>query len=625
MMRHARLRTIFPALGLLLALQASAATFYVAPDGTDAPDRGLSEDLPFRSLSYALTVADTTLGRPHEIHLAFGRYTSDAEVFPIPMIDSTSVIGAGPEATILDATGSQAYVIGAVDVDDWSLRSLTVTGGIGLQGGGLLITQGHGALLSDLVLRNNRGDHPVIPDFQGFGGGAALVEAEDVVFDHVTFEANSAFDAGGALWAQNCSPLLRFVTAVHNTCDQDPAASAFVLEGLPGDTLFVESSVIWDNGVPGAEGSVMAGNLGVRYSLVQRDGGQAWPGVGNVWADPLFFDPESDYRVLEGSPVIDLADPSADYSQEPEPNGGRANAGMFGDTPQAQVSEARYELRRGLWAMIGLPVAPPDGDPALLLQDDFDGAMPGEDSWRLQRWSVADSLWLRWNEPEADGLEHGDPPPLAPGRGFVIRQDLETQVVLSVPGGAVDQFAPFVVDLAESDDTLAMQMVANPFPYRLALTNTGLQTPTGEMTYSEAAMAGWANRWVYILEASGRFLPTTGELQPWQGAVLFTSGAAGMQWIARPGREPAETIDPRDDLVWGLYLNTGVLDSAGELAVTDNGHLFGISEDAGYGVDPWDGLFLPDFRDKIITRWTLEDGTPLFHDIRPAEGGAWRM
>lgn len=35
------------------------------------------------------------------------------------------------------------------------------------------------------------------------------------------------------------------------------------------------------------------------------------------------------------SKCVDAGDPAADYSLEPEPNGGRANLGVYGNTVQA--------------------------------------------------------------------------------------------------------------------------------------------------------------------------------------------------------------------------------------------------------------------------------------------------
>ena len=38
------------------------------------------------------------------------------------------------------------------------------------------------------------------------------------------------------------------------------------------------------------------------------------------------------------SPCIDAGDPAADFSNEPQPNGGRVNIGAYGNTPEASRS-----------------------------------------------------------------------------------------------------------------------------------------------------------------------------------------------------------------------------------------------------------------------------------------------
>ncbi len=57
---------------------------------------------------------------------------------------------------------------------------------------------------------------------------------------------------------------------------------------------------------------------------------------GNIRVDPQFRDPSNENFMLKStSPCIDKGDPDDDYSNEPEPNGGRINMGAFGNTPQA--------------------------------------------------------------------------------------------------------------------------------------------------------------------------------------------------------------------------------------------------------------------------------------------------
>jgi hypothetical protein len=109
----------------------------------------------------------------------------------------------------------------------------------------------------------------------------------------------------------------------------------------------ISNSVFWDNILDDLSG------CRATYSCVQRFS----PGEGNFSEDPLFVDAaHGDYhlRSVQGryepsrdmwvrddvaSPCIDAGDPAADFSREPEPNGGRLNVGAHGGTAYASRSE----------------------------------------------------------------------------------------------------------------------------------------------------------------------------------------------------------------------------------------------------------------------------------------------
>jgi hypothetical protein len=60
---------------------------------------------------------------------------------------------------------------------------------------------------------------------------------------------------------------------------------------------------------------------------------------GNIIENPRFVDDtNNDYHLLPSSPCIDAGDPNADYSGEPDPNGGRLNIGAYGGTSEATPS-----------------------------------------------------------------------------------------------------------------------------------------------------------------------------------------------------------------------------------------------------------------------------------------------
>jgi hypothetical protein len=102
------------------------------------------------------------------------------------------------------------------------------------------------------------------------------------------------------------------------------------------DPAVVTNCIIWGN-FPDqiAADPLFPMTLTATYSDVQ-DG---FPGQGNIDGDPLFVDVASDdYHLSICSPAIDAGDPSSDFSNEPEPNGGRINMGAYGNTPEATIT-----------------------------------------------------------------------------------------------------------------------------------------------------------------------------------------------------------------------------------------------------------------------------------------------
>jgi len=90
---------------------------------------------------------------------------------------------------------------------------------------------------------------------------------------------------------------------------------------------------------------VWSGYSSIAYNNIWQSG-TPYSGVsdqtginGNIAENPHFVD-ESDnnYHLLPSSPCIDAGDPNANYSGEPDPNGGRLNIGAYGGTSEATPS-----------------------------------------------------------------------------------------------------------------------------------------------------------------------------------------------------------------------------------------------------------------------------------------------
>jgi hypothetical protein len=66
------------------------------------------------------------------------------------------------------------------------------------------------------------------------------------------------------------------------------------------------------------------------------------------------FDPATGQFVNDNvnSPAIDAGNPASDFSNEPQPNGGRVNLGRYGNTAEASKSQgAGIEFTENLWTI----------------------------------------------------------------------------------------------------------------------------------------------------------------------------------------------------------------------------------------------------------------------------------
>jgi hypothetical protein len=106
--------------------------------------------------------------------------------------------------------------------------------------------------------------------------------------------------------------------------------------------LHVNNSIFWNNNdssivIIDSEGD--AENIAISYSTIDSIVGTQDTSHINKTRAPVFFPREYGLFVVDpSSPTIDAGDPKDDFSQEPQPNGGRINQGAFGNTPYATRS-----------------------------------------------------------------------------------------------------------------------------------------------------------------------------------------------------------------------------------------------------------------------------------------------
>jgi Secretion system C-terminal sorting domain len=613
--------------GMLIVLFTAgfsfATDFYVGTDGIDAEDQGSTAENPFRSILFALSVAYTDDNIPHTIYVADGTYGDWADTFPLPIIDDTSIIGESAEGTILDASNapSQANVIEGSDVDNWNVENLTIMGGHLYQGAGVSIYGCENVSLSNVIIRNNS----AIFGNQGIGGGVYIFNSDNVSITNALILNNTAYEYGGGVLAYNCSPVLTNVTMAGNSTVSISSTNAIYSNNFGDNEIIIMNSIIWGNPDPSGMSETIDGPVNITYSVVENDVGVVWPGTGNSHEDPLFIDrTDNDYSLLFGSVAIDHGDPASDYSLEPAPNGDRVNAGYYGNSEMAQLSGAQYRLNYNQWSFIGLPVDSPDGDPEVLFGDEFAGQPTGDYTWRLMHYNSILNMFIRYDEVEEDGIEYGDPPDLTPGRGYLIQQKLDGRVTLDVPGHALPQDDDFSIDL-EVNGTNSVAMVANPYPYSININETRLNVFSTNFTFDAAADAGHANRWMYNIDPSGKFIPNYGSIDPWEGGIIFSLLDTDMSWEVTPDRNEPVSQDPlMDQFDWVLPVVVSAVDSL-EIIVEEYGNFMGISgqmANVSDGVDPFDAYYLDYLYREFKFYWVSgPEDTPLLYDFQTNDFG----
>ncbi|MEN0062510.1 MAG: MopE-related protein [Myxococcota bacterium] len=156
----------------------------------------------------AATLADAlAMGMP--IGLEPGTYTTDIDVRD----DGLTLVGLGddPSAVVLQGTG-QGPVIEVNEGDAVRLANLTVSDGVGFDGGGLLVRTAAEVELFGVVMRDNVAER----------GGGLFVNAAPLRLQDVHVRDNIAMTDGGGIWLESRgNPLdLVDVTVAQNTAEQ---------------------------------------------------------------------------------------------------------------------------------------------------------------------------------------------------------------------------------------------------------------------------------------------------------------------------------------------------------------------------------------------------------------------
>jgi len=200
--------------------------------------------------------------------------------------------GAGPQRTIIDATGRDTGVSldGSVAGQPTQLRSLTITGART----GVAVGNVHAARLTNVIVRDSS------------DAGINVGAAGTAILRNATLVANGrAAVSFGALLVKNS-----LVTGNYTGLVADHP-----------DTLISQFNDVSGNAVADYQGLVAAAtDLAAPVSFVDFAG--------------------RDLHLPSHQASTDRGDPADDFSAEPAPNGGRINLGAFGGTSEAELSAA---------------------------------------------------------------------------------------------------------------------------------------------------------------------------------------------------------------------------------------------------------------------------------------------
>ncbi len=111
-----------------------------------------------------------------------------------------------------------------------------------------------------------------------------------------------------------------------------------------GEGGIIKNSIIYDTKMRAVQGTyTWSGgyNLISNLGTTSAEGNYSFSVGASVSSvsEMLFEDYDNyDFHLQKGSLAVDLGDPNDDYSNEPEPNGDRVNAGIYGNTAEAQVT-----------------------------------------------------------------------------------------------------------------------------------------------------------------------------------------------------------------------------------------------------------------------------------------------
>jgi len=246
-------------------VEQAYADLYVSTVGSDT-NSGFSSDNPLKTIDRALMILRSDSLNQHSIHLADGIYSgsSNGEKFPLQLSDYCSLEGETRDGTILDAEDS-SHVLNLYHDHIPEIKNLTLTGGHGMNGGGLL---GYRSVfnLFNVKIRDNTSNYQ--------GGGVYVGSGSIAELNHVVFENNES-GTGGGIDISYSSAHLKNIDFTHNQATDGGG----IYISYP-DTLTMDHIYCFSNTAENYGGAIYARNSDFILANAVFDSNQAYRGGG---------------------------------------------------------------------------------------------------------------------------------------------------------------------------------------------------------------------------------------------------------------------------------------------------------------------------------------------------------
>lgn len=209
--------------GVLLSVGlASATTYYVNSTIGDDQNNG-SRSRPWKTITHALeNIGGAEPSRPARLEITSGNYSAAAngEVFPLEVRSYVTIVGTGPESSVLDAGGAAPHVFLLDGVLSVTIEGMALTGGAATGtwpdacGGGIC------AISSEVTVRNCKMYNNSATGVEKHGAGAGIYLYGDCspLIEDCKFITNTASTGGAGICSEYyCTPTIQSCTLDQNT------------------------------------------------------------------------------------------------------------------------------------------------------------------------------------------------------------------------------------------------------------------------------------------------------------------------------------------------------------------------------------------------------------------------